>query len=121
MVSTIAPSRPPWPQTEAISVNGSQNEYVVNAKAPNKTCPGLSAIVGGIGCPPHLGGDRFFRFLLIPVTATFYPVPVAPADKFPLYFLAYMLVGVAWFTWLRVRSSRLVERIREDTKLERLS
>ena len=30
-----------------------------------------------------------------------------------------MLVGVAWFRWLRVRSSRVVERIREDIKLER--
>jgi amino acid transporter len=61
-----------------------------------------------------------FLFLLIPLVATFYPSP-GPADKFPLYFAAYMLVGVTWFAWLRVTSSGMVERIREDLKLERAS
>jgi amino acid transporter len=76
---------------------------------------------GALGVRHILVAIASLLFLLIPVTGTFYPVPVAPADKFPLYFVAYILVGVAWFTWLRVRSSRLVERIREDIKLERMS
>jgi amino acid transporter len=58
-------------------------------------------------------------FLLIPVVATFYPLPASPADKFPLYFAVYMLAGVGWFVWLRLTSSELIERIREDIKLER--
>jgi amino acid transporter len=55
-------------------------------------------------------------FLLIPTIATFYPLPAAPADKFPFYFGAYMLVGIVWFVWLRLTSSGVIERIRQDLK-----
>ena len=55
-------------------------------------------------------------FLLIPTGAAFYSLPAAPADQFPLYFGAYMLVGVVWFVWLRLRSAGVVERIRHDLK-----
>jgi amino acid transporter len=58
-------------------------------------------------------------FLLIPTIASFYPLPAAPADKFPLYFGAYMLVGIVWFAWLRLTSSGVVERIRQDSESDR--
>jgi amino acid transporter len=54
-------------------------------------------------------------FLLIPIVATFYPLPAPPGDQFPWYFAAYMLIGLIWFLWLRLRSCDLIERIREDT------
>jgi amino acid transporter len=55
-------------------------------------------------------------FLLIPAVAAFYPIPAAPADKFPLYFGAYMLVGIVWCVWLNSKSPEVVERIRQDLK-----
>jgi amino acid transporter len=57
-------------------------------------------------------------FLLIPTVATFYPLPAPPADKFPLLFAVYMLAGITWFAWLRLTSSGLAERIREDIQFE---
>jgi amino acid transporter len=55
-------------------------------------------------------------FLLIPTIATFYPSPAAPADKFPLYFGAYILIGIVWCVWLRLTSPGVVERISQDLK-----
>jgi amino acid transporter len=55
-------------------------------------------------------------FLLIPTIATFYPSPAAQADKFPLYFGAYMLVGIVGCVWLRLTSPGVVERISQDLK-----
>jgi hypothetical protein len=55
-------------------------------------------------------------FLLIPAVAAFYPIPAAPADKFPLYFGTYMLVGIVWCVWLNSKSPEVVERIRQDLK-----
>ena len=55
-------------------------------------------------------------FLLIPAVAAFYPIPAAPADKFPLYFGAYILVGIVWCIWLNSKSPEVVARIRQDLK-----
>ena len=55
-------------------------------------------------------------FLLLPAIATFYPLPAAPADKLPIYFGAYMLVGIVWLVWFRLTSPAVVERIRQDLK-----
>jgi amino acid transporter len=52
--------------------------------------------------------------MLLPLIAAFYPVPAPPADKFPIYFGVYLLVGIAWFAWLRFKSSHVMETMRSD-------
>ena len=54
--------------------------------------------------------------MLLPLIAAVYPVPAPPADKFPIYFGIYLLVGIAWFAWLRFKSSHVVSAIRDDLK-----
>jgi amino acid transporter len=54
--------------------------------------------------------------MLLPLIAAVYPVPAPPADKFPIYFGVYLLVGIVWFAWLRFKSSHVTERIRGDLK-----
>jgi hypothetical protein len=44
-------------------------------------------------------------FMAPPLIATVYPTPAAPADRFPLYFLAYLGVGGLWYLLLRARAS----------------
>jgi len=52
--------------------------------------------------------------MLMPLIAAFYPVPAPPADKFPIYFGVYLLVGIAWFAWLRFKSSHVMDTMRSD-------
>jgi amino acid transporter len=52
--------------------------------------------------------------MLVPAVAAVYPAPAPPADKFPIYFLIYLVIGVLWFVWLRMKSSGVTERIRDD-------
>jgi hypothetical protein len=53
-----------------------------------------------------------------PIVATVYPVPAAPADRFPWYFLAYLAVGGLWFLALRGRASgELWRQIRRDLEM----
>jgi amino acid transporter len=54
--------------------------------------------------------------MLLPLIAAFYPVPAPPADKFPIYFGVYLLVGIVWFAWLRFNSSHVMETMRSDLK-----
>ena len=52
--------------------------------------------------------------LLVPAVGSVYPVPPAPVKYFPYVFLAYFLVGVAWFMTLRMRSPEAVQEIERD-------
>jgi amino acid transporter len=52
--------------------------------------------------------------LLVPAVGSVYPVPSAPVNYFPYIFLAYFLVGVAWFLSLRMRSPEAVQEIERD-------
>jgi hypothetical protein len=52
--------------------------------------------------------------MLMPLVAAFYPVPAPPADKFPIYFGIYLLVGIAWFVWLRFRATHVMDTMRND-------
>ena len=54
--------------------------------------------------------------MLLPLIAAFYPVPAPPADKFPIYFGVYLLVGIAWFARLRFKSSHVMETMQSDLK-----
>lgn len=54
-------------------------------------------------------------FMIPPIVATVYPTPAPPADKFPYYFIAYVVIGMVWFTVLR-KSSRqsVIDEIKAD-------
>ncbi|MBV9850813.1 MAG: APC family permease [Armatimonadetes bacterium] len=52
--------------------------------------------------------------LLVPAVGSVYPVPDPPVNHFPYIFLAYLLVGVAWFLTLRMRSPETVQEIERD-------
>jgi amino acid transporter len=54
-------------------------------------------------------------FIALPIIATVYPMPAAPADKFPYYFLLYLAAGVLWYLVLRMRaSSNVMQQIQQD-------
>jgi amino acid transporter len=43
-------------------------------------------------------------FMVPPVIATVYPLPAPPADRFPVYFVAYLVAGAAWYLYQRARA-----------------
>jgi amino acid transporter len=52
--------------------------------------------------------------LLVPTVGSFYPVPPVPVRYFPYYFLAYLLVGVAWLSILHRRDRTILTAIEAD-------
>ena len=52
--------------------------------------------------------------LLVPAVGSVWPVPPAPVNHFPYIFLAYFLVGLAWFMSLHLRSPETVREIERD-------
>jgi amino acid transporter len=52
--------------------------------------------------------------LLVPTVGSFYPLPPVPVRYFPYYFLAYMLIGVAWLTMLHRRDKTVLPAIEAD-------
>jgi amino acid transporter len=57
--------------------------------------------------------------MLPPLIAAVYPTPTAPADKFPLYFVAYLAVGGLWYLVLRTRASAAwMQAIRRDLEMD---
>jgi len=52
--------------------------------------------------------------LLVPTVGSFYPLPPVPVRYFPYYFLAYMLVGVAWLAVLQRRDRTVLTAIEAD-------
>ncbi|MBB5161659.1 APC family permease [Mycobacterium sp. AZCC_0083] len=52
--------------------------------------------------------------LLVPTIGSFYPLPPVPVRYFPYYFLAYMLVGVAWLAVLHRRDRNVLTAIEAD-------
>jgi amino acid transporter len=52
--------------------------------------------------------------LLVPTVGSFYPVPPVPVRYFPYYFLAYMMVGVAWLAILHRRDRTALSAIEAD-------
>ncbi len=45
-------------------------------------------------------------FMLPPVIATVYPMPAPPGDRFPAYFVAYLLAGAGWYLYRQSRAAR---------------
>jgi amino acid transporter len=66
-----------------------------------------SAIAIGLMLIPVLGS------IGIPGSSAF-PVPAAPYNVFPYFFLLYLVVGVGWFVILRLRSPGLIDQIEAD-------
>jgi amino acid transporter len=52
--------------------------------------------------------------LLVPLVGSFYPLPPVPVRYFPYYFLAYILVGVAWLAILHRRDNTVLTAIEAD-------
>ncbi len=54
-------------------------------------------------------------FMIPPIISTVSPTPAPPVDKFPYYFLGYLAVGIAWFLFLRFKSSsKVVAEMKAD-------
>jgi len=71
--------------------------------------------IGGLSGSSVLCGVASVLFMLPPLLASVYPVPAAPADKFPWYFLGYLGIGGVWFLALCGRGSgELLRQIRRD-------
>jgi amino acid transporter len=52
--------------------------------------------------------------MFLSLVGSVYPVPSAPYNYFPYAFVAYMLVGFAWFSFLRVRTPQILAGIQHD-------
>jgi amino acid transporter len=46
--------------------------------------------------------------MIPPMISTVWPTPAAPLDKFPLYFAAYLMIGIGWYAWARLRTASTV-------------
>ena len=55
--------------------------------------------------------------LAIPTVGSVYPVPAAPVNAFPYWFLAYLAVGLAWILVLRRRRPAAADSIRDDLRV----
>ncbi len=52
--------------------------------------------------------------MILSLVGSLYPVPPAPLNYFPYGFVAYLLVGLVWFGFLRVRKPTLIDTIEHD-------
>jgi amino acid transporter len=52
--------------------------------------------------------------MLFALGGSVYPVPAAPYDYFPYAFAAYMLIGFAWFSFVKLRSPQVLAGIAHD-------
>jgi amino acid transporter len=64
----------------------------------------LHVVVGVLGA----------ALMLFVVIGSVYPIPAYPYDTLPYFFFAYMAVGAAWFTVLKVRSPATLDSIQHD-------
>jgi amino acid transporter len=52
--------------------------------------------------------------MLFVIFGSVYPVPEYPYNVLPYIFFAYLVVGAAWFAWLKVKSPQTLESIQHD-------
>ena len=55
--------------------------------------------------------------MVLSLAGSLYPVPPAPYNLFPYFFLVYMLVGVSWFYILKVRVPQALLGIEHDLEV----
>jgi len=53
-------------------------------------------------------------FMLFALGGSVYPVPAAPYNYFPYAFAAYLLIGFAWFSFVKLRSPQVLDGIDRD-------
>ena len=53
-------------------------------------------------------------FMLFALYGSVYPIPAAPYDYLPFGFAAYMLIGFAWFSFIKKRSPQILAGIERD-------
>ncbi len=53
-------------------------------------------------------------FMLFALGGSVYPVPAAPYNYFPYAFLAYLLIGFIWFSYIKLRSPQVLAGIGHD-------
>ncbi|SMC03805.1 Amino acid transporter [Sulfobacillus thermosulfidooxidans DSM 9293] len=69
----------------------------------------------GLLKPLHIViGVGAILFMMIPLVGSFYPVPSAPYNLFPYFYIGYLLVGAAWFRFIINRNPRSTEQIAAD-------
>jgi len=61
-------------------------------------------VIGGLGVV----------FMLFALGGSVYPVPAAPYNYFPYAFAAYLLIGFAWFSFVKRRSPQVLDGIERD-------
>jgi len=64
----------------------------------------LNILVGGLGA----------LAMFLSLVGSVYPVPAAPYNYFPYAFAAYMLIGFAWYSFLKLRNPAVVTGIEHD-------
>lgn len=64
-------------------------------------------IVGGLGA----------LFMVLSLIGSVYPVPAAPYNLFPYFFLVYMLLGITWFYILKARVPQALLGIEHDLEV----
>ena len=64
-------------------------------------------IIGGLGVV----------FMLFALGGSVYPVPAVPYNYFPYAFAAYLLIGFAWFSFIRRRSPQVLAGIERDLEV----
>jgi amino acid transporter len=52
--------------------------------------------------------------MLFALGGSVYPVPAAPYNYFPYAFAVYMLIGFAWFSFIKMRSPQVLDGIERD-------
>jgi amino acid transporter len=53
-------------------------------------------------------------FMIFALGGSVYPIPSAPYNYFPYAFAAYMLIGFGWFSFVKMRSPRVLDGIEHD-------
>jgi amino acid transporter len=62
----------------------------------------LIPVLGSIG----VAGDNFLSQI--------FPIPAAPYNVFPYFFLLYLALGAGWFAIIRARSPRIIQQMEAD-------
>jgi amino acid transporter len=60
--------------------------------------------LGELGSTDIIKSLAAILFMVPPVIATVYPMPAPPGDRFPYYFVAYLLAGAAWYLYQQSRA-----------------
>jgi amino acid transporter len=61
-------------------------------------------VIGGLGAV----------FMVLSLVGSVYPVPAAPYNYFPYAFLAYMVIGLLWYLYMKQRRPQILLGIEHD-------